>query len=59
MNNFLKYIIYPLINTSDYDHVLKLSVFEAHIFTLVAYLLTIILASLTYRYIETKYYKKI
>jgi peptidoglycan/LPS O-acetylase OafA/YrhL len=59
MNNFLKYIIYPLMNTSDYDYVLKLSVFEAHVFTLVAYFLTIILATLTYRYIETKYYKKI
>tara|TARA_E500000178_G_C16905711_1_gene700185 strand:- start:8 stop:1084 length:1077 start_codon:yes stop_codon:yes gene_type:complete len=59
LNNFLKYIIYPLINTSDFNNVLKLSVFEAHMYTLAAYLLTIILASFTYRYIETKYYKKI
>jgi peptidoglycan/LPS O-acetylase OafA/YrhL len=59
LNNFLKFIIYPLINTSDFNNVLKLSVFEAHIFTIVAYSLTIILAALTYRYIETKFYKKI
>ena len=60
LNNFLKHIVnYPLEINSDFKHFIKLSVFEAHLYTIVAYLLTIILASFTYRYIEIKYYKKI
>ena len=59
LNNFLKYIIkYPTDVTSDGRVFIKLSIFESNLFTLLAYLLTIFLASYTYKYIETKYYKK-
>ena len=59
LNNFLKYIIkYPTDVTSDGRVCIKLSIFESNLFTLFAYLLTIFLASYTYKYIEAKYYKK-
>jgi len=59
MNNFLRFVInYPTIATSEGKVFLKLSAFEANLFTLFAYLLTIFFASYTYKYIEIKYYKK-
>ena len=58
LNNFLKYIIYPLLGNSDFNS-FEFSVFESNMYTLAAYLFTVILASFTYRYIEIKYYKKI
>jgi len=59
LNNFLKYFIYSSENISNTKSVLKLNVVEANLYSLAAYILTIILASFTYRYIEMKYYKKI
>ncbi len=58
-NNFLRFIInYPTVKSLDGTLSLKLSVFEANLFTLFAYLLTILFASYTYKFIEVKYYKK-
>ena len=60
LNNFLRFIIkYPTEATLDGTIFLKLSVFEANLFTLFAYLLTIFFAYFTYKYIEIRYYKKI
>ena len=60
MNNFLRFIIqYPTETTSKGIIVLKLSLLEANSFTLLAYILTILFASFTYKFIENKFYKKI
>lgn len=59
LNNFLKYFIYSSEDTSRIKSILKLSGIEANLYSLAAYILTIILASFTYRFIEVKYYKKI
>ena len=60
MNNFLRFIVqYPTETTLDGKIILKLSVLEANSFTLLAYILTILFASFTYKYVENKFYKKI
>ena len=59
MNNFLRFIIqYPTETNIDGKIILKLSALEANSFTLLAYILTILFASFTYKYIENKFYKK-
>lgn len=59
MNNFLRFVInYPTLVTSEGVIFLKLTSFESNLFTLFAYLLTIIFANYTYKFIEIKYYKK-
>ena len=60
LNNFLKFVIgYPVELTPDLKVSVKLSVLESNVYVLLAYLLTILLASFTYKFIEKKYYKKI
>ena len=60
LNNFLRFIIkYPTETNIDGKIFLKLSIFEANLFTLLAYILTILFSSLTYKYIENRFYKKI
>lgn len=60
LNNFLRFILnYPTQETSTGKVFLKLNSLEANLFTLLAYLLTIIFASFTYKYIEKKFYKKL
>ena len=60
MNNFLRFIVqYPTETTLDGKIILKLSVLETNSLTLLAYILTILFASFTYKYIENKFYKKI
>ena len=60
LNNFLRFIIqYPSETNLEGKIFLKLSVLEANLYTLLAYILTIFFASFTYKYIENKFYKKI
>jgi len=60
LNNFLRFIIqYPTETSLDGKIFLKLSKLEANSFTLLAYILTILFACFTYKYIENKFYKKI
>ena len=59
INNFLRFVLnYPTSVTSEGEIFLKLTVFESNLFTLFAYLLTIIFANYTYKFIEIRYYKK-
>ena len=58
-NNFLRFVLkrQDVVNL-DGKVSLELNVFEANLFTLFVYILTIFFSSLTYKYIENKFYKK-
>lgn len=59
INNFLKFFLkVPTFVNPAGNLVLKLSFFEANLYTTFAYILTIVISSFTYKYIEIKFYKK-
>lgn len=59
INSFLRFFVkLPTVINSEGNSVLKLSFFEANLYTLFAYIFTIAISSFTYKYIEVKFYKK-
>tara|TARA_Y100001958_G_C21168367_1_gene500651 strand:+ start:51 stop:1118 length:1068 start_codon:yes stop_codon:yes gene_type:complete len=59
LNNFLKYIFkYPTKVNENNINVLDLTYFSANLYTILAYLITIVFSYLTYQYIEMRFYKK-
>ena len=59
LNNFLRYVLKkPTMLKHDGSTILQLSSFDAHFYTILAYLITISFAYFAYCYIEMKFYKK-
>jgi len=57
-DNFLKHLFKYETIIDDGKIILNLSTFEANVFTLLIYILVIIFSSLSYKFVEMKFYKK-
>ena len=59
LNNVLKYVLKkPIMLKHDGATILQLDKFDAHFYTILAYLITISVSYFAYNYIEMKFYKK-
>ena len=59
LNNTLRFVLnIPTNINKEGDVILELTILEAHLYTIMAYIITITFSHFTYKNIEMKFYKK-